>query len=94
MFLIGIPKIAYPDMMISSSIPYSFMCCSPQPSFSLFGTIFFFRPVKFGVWYILMVTLSSPNSSISGASREAHEAFGVSLVPRRASESMETLSSG
>ena len=34
-------------------------------------------------------TLSSPNSETSGASKEAHEALGVSLVPLRASVRME-----
>lgn len=86
--------VTYPDIMISSSIPYSFMCCSPHPSLSRLGTTFFLIPVKFGVWYSRMATLSSPNSSTKGASSEAQEGFGVSRVPRRASASIETLSSG
>jgi len=39
----------YPDKMSSSSIPYSFMCCRPQPSLIRFGTIDFRTPVRFGV---------------------------------------------
>ena len=32
----------------------------------------------------------SPNSEMSGASRDAHDAFGVSLVPLKASVRKET----
>ena len=39
----------YPDMIISSSTPYSFMCWSPQPSLILLGIYFFRKPVRFGV---------------------------------------------
>jgi hypothetical protein len=42
-------------------------------------------PVKFGVWYIRISTLAGPNSATSGASREAHDGFGDSLVPLNAS---------
>lgn len=39
----------YPDNMISSSNPYSFICCKPHPSFIRLGIYFFLHPVKFGV---------------------------------------------
>lgn len=75
----------YPDNIISSSTPYSFICCKPQPSLTLLGIYLFRSPVKLGVWYIRTSTLSGPNSATNGASREADDGFGDSLVPRRAS---------
>lgn len=39
-------------------------------------------------------TLSGPNSATKGASREAHDADGVSRVPRSASVRNEILRSG
>lgn len=50
-----------------------------------FGIYFLRIPVKFGVWYIRISTLSGPNSDTSGASKEAHDGFGDSLVPLNAS---------
>ena len=48
--------------------------------------MYFFRsPVKFGVWYIRISTLAGPNSATKGASNEAHDGFGDSLVPLNAS---------
>ena len=61
------------------------MCCKPHPSLILFGTTALRSPVKFGVWNIRISTRSWPNSSTNGASREAHDGSGVSLVPRSAS---------
>lgn len=61
------------------------MCWSPHPSLILFGTIFLRRPVRFGVWYILISTRSCPNSSTSGASNDAEHTPGVSRVPLRPS---------
>jgi hypothetical protein len=75
----------YPEMIISSSIPYSFICCNPHPSLILFGIYFFRSPVKFGVWYIRISTLSAPNSDTKGASNDAHDGSGDSLVPLKAS---------
>lgn len=43
-------------MMTLSSNPYTFMCCSPQPSSNRRPTIFFFHPVKLGVWKSLNST--------------------------------------
>ena len=85
---------AYPDSIISSSTPYSFMCCRPHPSLILLGMCFFRSPVRFGVWYILTSTRSGPNSATKGASKEAHDALGASRVPRRASVRMLSLTSG
>lgn len=79
--------------MTSLSIPYSFMCCKPQPSFTRLGMIFLRRPVKFGVWYMRTSTRSG-NSATRGAKRDAHDGSGDSRVPRIASVSMETLRSG
>lgn len=87
-------RLAYPDMIISSSIPYNFMCCKPHPSLMRFGTYFLRSPVKFGVWYMRISTLSGPNSSIRGARRDAEHAEGVSLVPRRASVRTLSFNSG
>ena len=87
-------KITYPEIMISSSTPYSFICCKPHPSLILFGMYFFLNPVKFGVWYILISTLSAPNSETRGASNDAHEAFGDSLVPLNASVKMLSFNLG
>lgn len=64
------------------------MCCNPHPSLIRFGIYFFRKPVKFGVWYIRISTLSVPNSATSGARREAHDAFGDSRVPLSASVKM------
>ena len=90
----AVGQLAYPDMIISSSIPYSFMCCRPHPSLMRFGTYFLRSPVRFGVWYMRISTLSGPNSSIKGASRDAEHAEGVSRVPRRASVSTLSFNSG
>lgn len=83
----------YPDNMISSSNPYSFMCCRPQPSFIRFG-MYLRIPVRFGVWYMRISTRSGPNSEASGARSEAEQASGLSRVPRRASVRMLSLRSG
>ena len=80
--------------MISSSIPYNFMCCKPHPSLIRFGTYFLRSPVRFGVWYMRISTLSGPNSSTSGASRDAEHAEGVSRVPRSASVRTLSFNSG
>lgn len=69
------------------------MCCKPQPSLIRLGTCFFLRPVRFGVWYIRISTLS-PNSSARGARSEALEGSGASRVPRRQSVRMLTVSFG
>ena len=37
------------------------------------------------MWYMRISTLSGPNSVIKGASKEAHDGFGDSRVPRSAS---------
>lgn len=66
-------------------MPYSFICCSPHPSLNRLGTYFLRSPVRFGVWYMRISTLSGPNSSINGVRREAVHADGDSRVPRRAS---------
>jgi hypothetical protein len=71
--------------MISSSAPYNFICCNPQPSLIRLGIYFFRSPVRFGVWYIRISTLSAPNSDTSGANKDAHDASGDSLVPLKAS---------
>lgn len=100
--LVSIPGVArifvlpetYPDMMISSSTPYSFMCCSPQPSLMRLGMYFLRKPVRFGVWYMRISTRSDPNSATSGASSDAHDGFGASLVPRRQSVRMLSLTFG
>lgn len=84
----------YPEIMISSSTPYSFMCCKPQPSLIRLGIHFFFRPVKFGVWNIRISTRSAPYSDTSEHSNEAQDGFGVSRVPRSASVRIDTLRSG
>jgi hypothetical protein len=84
----------YPDIITSSSMPYSFICCKPQPSLSLFGTTLFRRPVRFGVWNIRISTRGSPNSSTRGVSSEAQHGFGASLVPRRPSVRIDTRRSG
>lgn len=70
------------------------MCCRPQPSLMRFGMYFFLNPVRFGVWYMRISTLSGPNSDTSGARRDAHDGFGSSRVPRRASVRMLSFSSG
>jgi len=87
-------KISYPDRIISSSIPYSFICCKPQPSLIRRGIHSFLRPVKLGVWNIRISTRSGPYSATNEERREAHEGLGVSRVPRRASVRIETLRSG
>jgi len=66
------------------------MCCRPHPSLILFGTTALRSPVKLGVWNIRISTRSCPNSSTKGASREAHDGSGVSLVPRNASVRIES----
>lgn len=81
-------------MITSSSMPYSFICCKPHPSLIRFGIYFFRSPVRFGVWYIRISTLSAPNSETNGARREAHDGFGDSLVPLNASVRMLNLSFG
>lgn len=86
--------LPHPEMMISSSTPYSFMCCSPQPSLMRLGMYFFRSPVRFGVWYIRISTLSAPNSDTSGASNEAQDASGDSLVPLKASVNILSFTSG
>lgn len=70
------------------------MCCRPHPSLILLGTYFLRSPVKFGVWYMRISTLSGPNSSIKVARREAEHAEGVSRVPRRASVRTLSFNSG
>ena len=82
--------ITHPDNMISSSMPYSFICCNPHPSLIRFGMNRFRRPVRFGVWYSRICTRSAPKSAISGARRDAVVGFGVSRVPRSASTRKET----
>lgn len=77
--------MTYPDIIISSSTPYNFICCKPHPSLIRLGIYFFLNPFKFGVWYIRISTLSAPNSDANGASSEAHDALGDSLVPLSAS---------
>jgi len=52
------------------------------------------KPVRFGVWNIRTSTLSAPNSAIKGASRAAHDADGVSRVPRSASVRNEIVKLG
>ena len=84
----------YPERIISSSMPYNFICCSPQPSLIRRGIHFFRSPVRFGVWNIRISTRSGPNSATKEHSREALEGLGVSRVPRRASVSIDTLRSG
>lgn len=86
--------MAYPDMIISSSTPYNFICCRPQPSLIRRGIHFFLTPVRLGVWYMRICTLSEPNSVIKGVNNDAHEADGVSRVPRRASVRKDTWSLG
>lgn len=85
---------SYPERMTSSSIPYSFMCCNPQPSLIRRGMVALRMPVKFGVWNMRISTLLSPNSSTRGARRDADDGSGVSRVPRRASVSIDTRSFG
>jgi len=80
---------AHPESMISSSKPYSFICCSPHPSLIRFGMYFFFQPFKLGVWNMAILT-RSPNSVTSGARSVPHDGSGSSRVPRRASVKMET----
>ena len=70
------------------------MCCRPHPSLMRFGTYFLRSPVRFGVWYMRISTLSGPNSSIKGASRDAEHVEGVSRVPRRASVRTLSFNSG
>ncbi|EFX03656.1 hypothetical protein CMQ_584 [Grosmannia clavigera kw1407] len=84
----------YPVSTISSSTPYSFMCCSPQPSLIRLGIHRLRRPVRFGVWYIRSSTRSAPNSATSGASNEAHDGAGDSRVPRSASVTIESFRAG
>jgi hypothetical protein len=55
---------------------------------------FFLKPVKFGVWYIRISTLSGPNSDTKGARREAHDGFGDSRVPLNASVRMLSFNLG
>jgi hypothetical protein len=86
--------VAYPDRIISSSIPYSFICCKPQPSLIRRGIHCFLRPVKLGVWNIRTSTRSGPYFSTNEHRRDAQEGFGVSRVPRRASVRIETWRSG
>ena len=85
---------AYPDRMISSSTPYSFMCCKPQPSLILLGMYRFRKPVRLGVWYMRISTRSAPNSLTRGASSDAHDGLGASRVPRSASVRMLSFNSG
>lgn len=70
------------------------MCCRPQPSLMRFGMYFLRMPVRLGVWYMRISTRSAPNSVTSGASSDAHDGFGASLVPRRQSVRMLSLRSG
>lgn len=49
-------------------------------------------PVRFGVWYMQISTLSGPKSSTSPESKVAHDGCGVSRVPRKESVKIETLS--
>lgn len=84
---------SHPESIISSSTPYSFICCKPQPSFILLGINRFLNPVRLGVWNIRTSTLS-PCSATNEARSEAHDCFGVSRVPRRASVRIETVKSG
>ena len=58
------------------------MCCKPQPSLIRLGTRCFLIPVRFGVWYMRISTLCSPNSATSGAINDAHDGLGASRVPR------------
>ena len=81
-------------MMISSSMPYSFMCCKPHPSLIRRGSSRLRIPVRLGVWNMRTSTRSEPNSATRGASRDAHDGSGDSLVPRNASVRKETLRSG
>lgn len=85
---------SHPESIISSSIPYSFMCCKPHPSFILLGIHFFLRPVRLGVWNIRISTRSGPYFDTNEASNEAHDGFGVSRVPLRASVRMDTCNCG
>lgn len=75
-------------------MPYSFICCRPQPSLIRRGIHFFLRPVKFGVWNMRISTLSEPCLATSEARSDAEHGLGVSRVPRRASVKMDTLRSG
>lgn len=87
-------SFTYPDMISSSSTPYSFMCCSPHPSLIRRGINFLRKPKRFGVWNMRISTRSGPKSSTSGAKSDALDGSGVSRVPRSASVRKETLRSG
>lgn len=84
----------YPERMISSSTPYSFICCSPHPSLMRLGIQRFFSPVRLEVWYMRIWTRSPPKSVINGANKDAVVGSGVSRVPRSASLRKDTLRSG
>ena len=86
--------MSYPDMISSSSTPYSFMCCRPHPSLMRFGTSLFRKPVKLGVWNMRISTRSAPNSATNGARREAHDGSGASRVPRRTSVRIDSRTEG
>ena len=86
-------RSSHPDMINSSSTPYSFICCRPHPSLIRLGIIFFRQLVRFGVWYIRTSTRCEPNSVTNGTRRLAHDASGASRVPRKASVRIETLRS-
>lgn len=75
-------------------MPYSFICCRPQPSLNRRGIHFFLHPVRLGVWNMRISTLSEPCLAINDARREAHDGSGVSRVPLNASVRTDNVSLG